>query len=235
MYMVRDILLPLGYLHYSHAHFWHAEFPVTADLAESGLQISVEDTTPHRYPKALGLYVYAGDVAEDFSTEYVSEFSPEGVNSVVISSHDLKECVYHAVVQCTSNSAATYRIIAQLTPANVGSLGVHGNLCGGGWAYHYVTADGASPERQDSGHGRRQLGGLSGEHVRFNVLLHTGMQILCHESGQRPIEPDSFIFDLTRACCSWLLHARCRTRVLHHETWQCPIEADSAIWTRGPI
>lgn len=203
-----------------------AEFPVTADLADSGLQISVEDTTPQRNPKALGLYVYAGDVTEDLSTEYKSDFSPEGVNSVVISSHDLKECVYHAVVHCTSNSAATYRVVAQLTPAYVGSLGVHGYLCGGGWAYHYVTTDGAFGEQHDSGHGRRQLGGLSGKHVRFNVLLHTGM--LYHVTNHGRIHliliPP---YDLTCVCCSV-----CRRRILHHQTRQRPIKADSAIWPR---
>ena len=132
--------------------------------------------------------MYAGDVTKDLSTEYKSEFSPEGVNSIVISSHDLKECVYHAVAQCTSNSAATYRVVAQLTPAYVGSLGVHGYLCGGGWAYHYVTTDDAFAERHDdSGHGRRQLGGLSGKHVRFNVLLHTGMSYHVMNHGSVPL------------------------------------------------
>ena len=34
------------------------EFPVSADQADAGLQISVEDTTASRNPNALGLYVY---------------------------------------------------------------------------------------------------------------------------------------------------------------------------------
>ena len=152
-------------------------FPVSTDIADSGLQIRVEDTSPYRNPNALGLYVYAGDITVDLSTEYKSEFTTDGVNSIVISSHDLKECVYHALVQCTSNSAATYRVVAQLTPAYVGSLGVHGYLCGGAWAYHYVALDSALAEGHNSGHGRRQLGGLSGQHVRFHVVLHTGMTV----------------------------------------------------------
>jgi hypothetical protein len=104
------------------------EFPVSADLADSGLQISVEDTDIDRNPNALGLYVYAGDITQDLSTNLKSEFSRDGVNSIVISAHDLKECVYHAVVRCTSNSAVSYRITAKLTPAYVGSLGVQGYL-----------------------------------------------------------------------------------------------------------
>ena len=156
-----------------------AEFPVSAAQADSGLQISVEDTTGHRNPDALGLYVYAGDVAEDLSSELTADFSRDGVNSIVISAHDLKECVYHAVVRCTSNSAASYRVVAKLTPAYVGVLGVQGYLCGTGWAYHYATTDGAMASGgDDGGHGRRQLGELSGKHARFNVLMHTGEKYL---------------------------------------------------------
>eukprot|EP01044_Picomonas_judraskeda_P001184 COSAG03_NODE_65_length_15137_cov_3.350446_6_plen_879_part_00 len=153
------------------------EFPVSANLVESGLQISVEDIGVDRNPDALGLYVYAGDITQDLSTNLKSEFTRDGVHSIVISAHDLKECVYRAVVRCTSYSAVSYRVTAKLTPAFVGSFGVQGYLCGGGWAYHYATTDWAvaSSDGLDSGHGRRrQLGGLSGKHARFTVLLHTG-------------------------------------------------------------
>jgi hypothetical protein len=101
-------------------------FLVSADLVDSGLQISVEDAAADQNPDALGLYVYAGDITEDLSTELKSEFSRDGVNSIVISAHDLKEGMYHAVVRCTSSSAASYRVVAKLTPAYVGGLGVQG-------------------------------------------------------------------------------------------------------------
>ena len=50
-------------------------FTVTADKADSGFQITVEDTTIARNPSALGLYVYAGEVPDDMTTELKAEFS----------------------------------------------------------------------------------------------------------------------------------------------------------------
>lgn len=111
------------------------------------------------------------------------------MSSIVISAHDLKTCVYHAVVRCISNSAATYRVVAKLTPASVGILGVQGYLCGGGWAYHYTDMDGAAAlsEGHDGGHGRR-LSGSSGKHARFTVLLHTGDAFYITKHGSIPLQ-----------------------------------------------
>ena len=141
-------------------------------------EVTLEDITGNSNPEALGLYVYAGEVPDDLSTQLKSTFSKDGTYSAVISSHDLKECLLSIIVQCTSRSAARYRIVPKLTPAYIGSHGVQGYLCGGGWAYHYATTAAAAVapagEGGDGGHGRRQLSGASGKHARFHVLLHTG-------------------------------------------------------------
>jgi len=149
-------------------------FAVTAAMADSGFQVTLEDLTGDSNPRALGLYVYAGEVADDLDTELKSEFSTSGTYSCQISPHDLKECVYHVIVRCTANLPSQYRILPKLTPAYIGSHGIQGYLCGGGWAYHYATTASFVHGGGSGGHGRRQLSGASGIHARFHVLLHTG-------------------------------------------------------------
>lgn len=163
-----------------------AEFAVTADQVDSSLQIRVEDTTGDRNPSALGLYVYDESIPRDLATESKSEFSRDGISSVMVSAHDLKQGVYYAVVRCISVSAASYRIVAQLTPAYVGSRSVQGTLCDGGLAYHYTSLDG--PAAQLTGHGRRQLTGTSGTHARFFVRLYTGDAYYITQHGSVPLK-----------------------------------------------
>ena len=154
-------------------------------------------------PESLEVLLFYNEITGGYATELRAERGTQGIWSVAVNAHDMKQGTWYVVVKCQA-FVKRYRVVALLIESQL-ILGHrhHGELCENSWVYHiYRHAQGGnSTAQQQGGHRLRRALALAahdddaansshhgGTHLSFHIWRYSGEFFITGTHEYAPIK-----------------------------------------------